>query len=327
MAAVIDTALRGQLIERRRRLEDAVAERDETPQLARLLAEVDAALARMDEGSYGLCQVCHTPIEAERIISDPVACVCLGCLTPKQRRALEEDLELAARIQAGLLPRRDFAVEGWQVSYHYEAASLVSGDYCDIVVCERDGSVYFMLGDVSGKGVAASLLMSQLHAMFRTLIPLGLPLNGIVERASRLFCESTLPTHYATLVVGRADPSGEVEICNAGHLPPLHIHEGRVTEIEATGLPVGVFCDEQFTCTRHTLRRGDTLLLYTDGLSESLDRDGKEYGAARLSALLREHCERLPGPLVHACLQDLAAFTAGSPRADDLTVMAIRRVS
>ncbi len=326
MAAVIDAALRGQLIERRQKLEDAVAERDETAQLARLLAEVDAALARMDEGSYGLCQVCRKPIEAERIISDPVACVCLGCLTPKQQRALEEDLELAARIQAGLLPRRDFAGEGWQVSYHYEAASLVSGDYCDIVVCETDGSIYFMLGDVSGKGVAASLLMSQLHAMFRTLIPLGLPLNSIVERASRLFCESTLPTHYATLVVGRADPSGEVEICNAGHLPPLHIHEGRVTEIAATGLPVGVFCNEQFTCTRHTLRRGDTLLLYTDGLSESLDRDGNEYGAQRLSALLREHCERLPGPLVHACLQDLAAFTAGSPRADDLTVMAIRRV-
>lgn len=326
MVAVMDAALRGQLIERRHRLETAVAEQDATTQLARLLEEVDAALARMDEGSYGICRVCETPIETERLISDPIASVCLGCLTPKQQRALEEDLELAARIQAGLLPRRDFAAAGWQIAYHYEAAAHVSGDYCDILFREEDGSVYFMLGDVSGKGVAASLLMSQLHAMFRTLIPLGLPLHKIVERASRIFCESTLPTHYATLVVGRADPSGEVEICNAGHLPPLHLHEGSVAEIAATGLPLGVFCNEEFTCTRLTLRRGDTLLLYTDGLSESLDHHGAEYGSHRLSTLLRDHCERLPGPLVQACLQDLAAYTAGSPRADDLTVMAIRRV-
>lgn len=326
MAAVIDAALRGQLIERRQRLETAVAEQDETAQLARLIEEVDAALARMDEGNYGLCQVCQDPIEAARLISDPVTCVCLGCLTPKQRRALEEDLELAARIQAELLPCRDFDAAGWQISYHYEAAAHVSGDYCDIIFNREDGSVYFMLGDVSGKGVAASLLMSQLHAMFRTLIPLGLPLNKLVERASRIFCESTLPTHYATLVVGRAHASGEVEICNAGHLPPLHLHEGNVTEIAATGLPVGVFCNEEFTCTSHRLERGDTLLLYTDGLSEALDRDGAEYGSRRLSSLLCVHCERQPAALVRACLEDLAAFTAHAPRADDLTIMAIRRV-
>lgn len=325
MAAVMEDALRGQLIDRRQKLEAVIAHQHESAQVARLLAEVDAALARMEVGGYGLCEVCHAPIEAERLISDPVACVCLGCLNPAQRRALEEDLELAVRIQTGLLPCRDFAVDGWQVSFHYEAASHVSGDYCDIVVAE-DESLYFMLGDVSGKGVAASLLMSQLHAMFRTLIPLGLPLNRLVERASRIFCESTLPTHYATLVVGRADGSGAVEICNAGHLPPLHVHRGRVTHIEATGLPVGVFCNEEFTSNKLRMEPDDTLLLYTDGLSESRDCDGAEYGTERLSRLLCDQHERLPAAIVGACLADLAAFSAGSSRADDLTVMAIRRV-
>src|SRR5919199_6824547 len=133
MATVIDDALREQLLDRRRRLEAAVVETDDGAQLRQLLEEVDAALARMEENTYGLCEVCRGTVEAERLMADPLASVCLGCLTPAQRRSLEEDLELAARIQAGLLPCRDLAHDGWQVSYHYEAAALVSGDYCDLV--------------------------------------------------------------------------------------------------------------------------------------------------------------------------------------------------
>ena len=325
MATVIDAALREQLLERRARLETVAADDGEAAQIRHLLEEVDAALVRMEEETYGICEVCRDPVEAERIIADPLVCVCLGCLSTAQRRALEEDLELAANIQAELLPPRSLAHDGWHVSYHYEAASLVSGDYCDVVRAD-DGSLYFMLGDVAGKGVAASLLMSQLHAMFRALIPVGLPLSHLVARASRIFCESTLPTHYATLVTGRADASGEVEICNAGHLPPLHLRrEGRATLIEATGLPVGIFCNEEFTSTNFHMSPGDTLFLFTDGLSESRDAADEEYGAERLSNLLCRHRELLPDELIRACLGDLSDFCAGTPRHDDLTVMALRR--
>jgi sigma-B regulation protein RsbU (phosphoserine phosphatase) len=324
MATVIDVAMRDQLLDRRQRLETAVFVRDDETQLRHLLEEVDAALARMDVGTFGICQVCHDPVEAERLMSDPLVCVCLGCLSPKQKRALEEDLELAARIQAGLLPCRDIKYDGWQASYHYEAASLVSGDYCDLVTAE-DGSLYFMLGDVAGKGVAASLMMSQLHAMFRSLIPVGLPLERLVERASRIFCESTLPTHYATLVCGRADKTGAVEICNAGHLPPLLISKGEATLIEATGLPLGIFCNEQFTSARLQMRAGDTLFLFTDGLSESRDPLGEEYATERLRRLLCDQHTLAPSSLIEASLRDLSDFCAGTPRHDDLSVMALRR--
>lgn len=324
MATVIDATMREQLLARRHRLEEASAEADDSAQLRRLLGEVDAALARMEEQTYGLCQVCQDPLEAERLLADPLTCVCLGCLTPAQRRALEDDLELAVRIQAGLLPGRDFRHDGWQVSYHYEAASVVSGDYCDFVTAE-DGSLYFMLGDVAGKGVAASLLMSQLHAMFRALVPVGLPLDKLVERASRVFCESTLPTHYATLVCGRADTEGEVEICNAGHLPPLLLRAGEARLIEATGLPVGIFCNEQFTSEKFRAEAGDTLFLFTDGLSETRDPGGCEYGAERLRELLCRQHSLAPAELIEACLRDLKTFCAGAPRHDDLTVMTLRR--
>lgn len=325
MATVIDSAMREQLVVRRQRLAAAAVGTGDAAQLGRLLEEVDAALARMDEATYGLCEICHDPVEADRLLADPLVCVCLGCMTPTQRRALEEDLELAAQIQAGLLPSREFEHDGWQVSYHYEAASLVSGDYCDFVPAE-DGSLYFMLGDVAGKGVAASLLMSQLHAMFRALVPLGLPLVHMVERASRIFCESTLPTHYATLVCGRADPAGWVEVCNAGHLPPVLLRGGEARLVEATGLPVGIFCNERFTSEKFEAERGDTLFLFTDGLSESRGPGSDEYGTGRLRELLCRNHALLPAELVAACLRDLRGFCADAPRHDDLTVMALRRV-
>ncbi|MCA1633264.1 MAG: SpoIIE family protein phosphatase [Acidobacteria bacterium] len=324
MAAIIEPVLREQLIERRQRLETAISGADEPVRLAGLLQEVDAALARFNPDTYGLCEVCHDPVERERLIADPLVSVCLGCLTPAQQRALEQDLELAARIQSTLLPPRNFASGGWRASYHYEGAGVVSGDYCDLVSAE-DGSLYFMLGDVSGKGVAASMLMAQLHAMFRMLVSVGLPLNQLVERASRVFCESTLPAHYATLVCGRADCSGELEICNAGHLPPLLVRGGDVSVIEATGLPLGVFCNERFTTDHVRLSQGDALLLYTDGLSESQNFSGEEYGRDRLFKLVGERPALAPAELVAACLKDLSAFRAGMPGTDDLTILALRR--
>lgn len=310
MATVIDAAMREQLFDRRRKLETVIDESEASVQFRRLLEEVDAALARMDEGTYGVCEVCRDHVEPERLMADPLTCVCLGCLTPAQKRALEEDIELAVRIQAGLLPRHGLALDGWQVSYHYEAAAHISGDYLDIVAGE-DEALYFMLGDVAGKGIASSLLMSQLHAMFRTLIPLGLPLAQQVERASRIFCESTLPTHYATLVVGRAGRDGRVEVCNAGHLPPILIHEGGATLIEATGLPVGIFCNEQFTSSELRMEPGDTLFLFTDGLSESRDEWGAEYSAERLRELLCRHHDLAPDALIGSVCATFQPSTTG----------------
>jgi sigma-B regulation protein RsbU (phosphoserine phosphatase) len=147
----------------------------------------------------------------------------------------------------------------------------------------------------------------------------------MVGRASRVFCESTLPTQYATLVCGRASTSGEVELCNAGHLPPLLIQEGKVTSIAATGLPVGVFCSETFTVSRVQMSAGDTLFLYTDGLSESLDGFGNEYGADRLSQLLNDNHSLSSESIISLCRQELHIFAEGRLPGDDLTLMAITR--
>jgi len=257
------------------------------------------------------------------LLADPLVRFCLDHLTSAEQRALESDLSLAARIQRALLPKPGLAPAGWDVRYHYQPAGMVSGDYCDLF--ETDGGLLFMLGDVSGKGVAASMLMSHLHATFRSLAEAGLPLDRMVEDANRIFCESTLAGQFATLVVGRAARDGLVEFVSAGHLPVLHVHGDGATPKDSTGVPMGMFCNTRFTVHRLTLAHGDTLFLYTDGLTEARNRAGAEYGLHRIRTLAARHAGIEPAGLISECLKDLLSFGEGLKQTDDLTLLAVRR--
>jgi sigma-B regulation protein RsbU (phosphoserine phosphatase) len=316
--------MRDELLTRRRELlRSEVDSGSLRMEIARLLKEVDAALARIDHGTFGLCETCHEPIEADRLRADPLTRFCLDHLTTAEQRALEQDLELATRVQQTLLAPLGLGVEGWEIAHHYQPAGQVSGDYCDLIRGER-GDVYFVLGDVAGKGVAAAMLMSHLSATLRTLASIGLPLPQLMERASRVFCESTLPMHYATLVCCRGTASGEIEVCNAGHPPPLVVSVGGVTALGATGVPVGLFCASSFQSVTVRLNRGDVLLLYTDGLIEAEDAEGADYGTDRVRALTAvTPCT--PRALVDACLRDVRAFHGGARLEDDLTLLAVTR--
>lgn len=324
---ITDNFLREQLLGRRQRLESAISQSTDSASLLQLLEEVDSALRRMDNGSYGICEFCQEPIEKERLIADPLVRYCIDHLTADQRRALEQDLDLASKIQSRLLPEQSLTLGGWELFYHYRAVGPVSGDYCDVVTRQTDGgSLLFSLGDAVGKGVAASMLMAQLHAIFRTLAAASLPTSELVDRANRVLCESMICSYAATLVCGKADFAGGIEICNAGHCPALLVQGGRVASLEATGLPLGIFREGHYSARKVRLAAGDSLFLYTDGLSEARNRADAEYGAARLSELVGKSRTLAPQALVEACLQDLAAFLSGAPLGDDLTVMAIRRV-
>jgi sigma-B regulation protein RsbU (phosphoserine phosphatase) len=321
-----DPALRRQLVERREAVEREIARAGHSPGLDRLLADVSAALARADAGAFGLCETCLEPIEADRLLADPLARFCLDHLTAAEQRALERDLDLAARIQRGLLPGQDARVGPWAISYQYEPARVVSGDYCDYIAT-GDGDLWFMVGDVAGKGIAASMLMAHLRATLRTLVHMQLPLAHVMRRASSLFRESAPPAQYATLVLGRASLDGTVEISNAGHPAPLLVRREVVDRVDSTGLPLGLFRDEQFRVSRWNLQPGETLILYTDGVADAEDGGGHVYGDERLSAIAaRSQALELPA-LVRALLTDVVSFQAGIKRQDDITVAAIRRLA
>ncbi len=327
MPEIMDAFMREQLLDRRHKLERAVkVEPNHSTSLHSLLEEVDSALARMNNGSYGICELCHEPVEADRLIADPLVRFCLGHLNEAERAALERDLELAAQVQRALLPQQDIKCCGWHICYHYEPVGVVSGDYCD-VVDSPDTGFYFMVGDVSGKGVAASMLMAHLHAMFRTLISVGVPLKNMLAHASRVFCESTLPTQYATLVCGRAEPNGRVEICNAGHPPPLLVRHDQVLAVEASGLPVGLFCGEEFSASEFWLEPCQSMVIYSDGVSEAADSSGMQYGADRLRDLITHNCAMGPPELITACRNDLNRFCNGAQRTDDATLLVLARIA
>lgn len=184
----------------------------------------------------------------------------------------------------------------------------------------------FLLGDVTGKGVAASLLMAHLHAIFRSLMKAKLTVSQLVEQANRLFCEGTMSTHFATLVCGMANTLGEVEICNAGHCFPFLVQGNRIERIPSTGLALGMFCTGQFSIEKAKLGPGDSLFLYSDGLSEARNKSNIQYGEERLAALISKKSAASPQELINSCLQDLTNFQSGAPKTDDLTMIVIRRM-
>jgi len=317
-------SIKKQLTEKKGLLQDAVNVSPENRNLNKLLNDVDAALKEMDEGTYGICELCNEPIETDSLLADPLLKVCLTHLNTVQRQALEDDLEYAGKIQQAMLPEKEIKTSEWEFAHHYRPAGIVSGDFCDLIPAD-DGSHIFMLGDVSGKGVSASIMMSGLHALIHSLQSLNLPINEILQKANRLFCESTLSTNYATLVVGRVVPGGTVEICVAGHNPPLIVKDGKVTPINATGIPVGMFCSAEYDVERFEFDKNDFLLLYTDGLSEASVNE-TEYGTGRI----KKHVAALNGLSAKQIITDVLVkqqtFLGNTRLEDDITVAAIRKI-
>ena len=328
MASILESYFRPQLEQRRERLQTLITTTPGEARLERLLAEVDAALERAAAGTFGLCETCHDPVEPERLIANPLLRFCLDHLTEPEQRALEQDLTLAARIQRGLLPPAEIAAAGWEIRYHWEPAGVVSGDYCDVIGAADGaaaGGLTFVFGDISGKGVAAAMLMSHLHATFRSLLGVTECAAELVGRANRVFRDSALSPHFATLVCGRALPTGELELCNAGHLSPRLITGSGLQAISTTGLPVGAFYSTDFTSLRVALRPGEAIVLFTDGLTEARDANGYEYGEERLDAVLRRSGPAPAAELIAACRADLAAHLGDARLGDDLTLMVLRR--
>ena len=321
MAAVEMDFLHGQLQERKRRLEAAINLTPQNENLTALLHDVDSALGRFAAGTYGLCENCHDTVERDRLLADPLIRYCLDHLSGLERAALQRDLDLASDLQRSLLPPADLMTAGWETSYHYAPVGPVSGDYCDLY--PTDGQLFFVLGDVSGKGVAASMRMTQLHALFRSLIAMGLCLGEIIAHINRFLCDSALAGQYATLICGRAKASGDVELFNAGHLPVIVVCQGNVRLLESTGLPLGMFREATFTSASLRLGKGDMLFLFTDGLSEARC-ENEEYGIDRLMQLVASQSSYTAPALVSACINDLRRFAGATPGLDDVTLLAIR---
>lgn len=244
-----------------------------------------------------------------------------------ERRLLAEELALARRIQLALLPQSLPELPGWDLHGGNTASRGVSGDYF-AVVTRGERECVLMIADVSGKGMAASLLTASLEAFAAGPIEDGLPPEEICAKLSRLLYRRTPPEKYATAVVAAlALDSGVLRYANAGHNPPLLVRAGGdVEELGATGVPIALLAGAGYEAAEARLAPGDLLVLYTDGIVEANDPAGEEYGTERLADLCRRHRQAACADLAAALEADLEAFARGVPFADDRTLVMARRL-
>jgi sigma-B regulation protein RsbU (phosphoserine phosphatase) len=205
---------------------------------------------------------------------------------------------------------------------------MVGGDYYDFIPA-RDGRISLCLGDVSGKGVPASLLMANLQATLRGQCALDTPVADTMARSNSLLHRSTDPEKFATLFMGVLDPrTGRVDYCNAGHERPMLLRrEGGIDRLEAGGLALGVLDVFPYDEGAVTLDAGDMLVIYSDGIPDATDELGNFFGEENLVKGLRTDSGRSASALMQAILDRVRAHERGAPRADDLTIMIVKRLA
>jgi phosphoserine phosphatase RsbU/P len=241
-----------------------------------------------------------------------------------EKRVLEEEMRTAAEIQRGLLPERAPTVPGYGVVGSNRPCRTVGGDYYDFGM--DGGRLHFALGDVSGKGTGAALLMTVLRAAVRGHWGVGEPAEA-VTRINRTVCQNVTPGKYVTFFMGRLDPgTGAVEYVNAGHNPPIVVRaDGGLDSLTTGGVVLGLFEEGEYEQAATHLGPGDVLVVFSDGVTETWNRADVEFGDARLAELIRRRRDLDAGALQGEILRELDRFSEGTKATDDRTLIVIKR--
>lgn len=241
----------------------------------------------------------------------------------RERQRLEQELGIAREIQQALVPQglRDYphlAVTGIHRPCHE-----VGGDYFDVFPLP-DGRVAILIADVSGKGLGAALLTTMLQGAFSGMT-LGVDPVTVFNHLNRFLCERASVGRYATMFFGLLDPDGALEFVRASHPSPLLLRRGEVSELYSGGsFPVGLIEEAYFTSTRIQLEPGDTLLLYSDGVTEAEDRQKNLFGAARLKESLGGQQGSPLEAIQTSILTAIERFSQGASQSDDITLLVVR---
>jgi len=242
-----------------------------------------------------------------------------------EKRRLEQDMKMAAEIQKGLLPGIAPVVEGYEVAGSNRPSRSVGGDYYDFALDQ--GRLLFALGDVAGKGTGAALLMAVLRAAVRGHWAEGTGAEAMA-RINRTVCQNVTEGKYVTFFLGRLDPrSGGLAYVNAGHNPPLLIRaDGTVETLNDGGMVLGLFESIPYAEGHAELRPGDTLLVFSDGVTEMWNPAGEEFGEPRLQALAVLKRDLGAEELQAAVLKGLEDHAQGTRANDDRTLLVLKRL-
>ena len=242
-------------------------------------------------------------------------------------RKLQSEFEIAREVQRHLFPKYPAQAAGLDFAVNCFPAQAVGGDYYNYWQ-GSDGAFHFVLGDVSGKGIAAALLMASIQA---TLNGLGtrrdLPLESMMGELSVLVLEGSMPERYSTLILGTYEPSKRrLCVVNAGHVPPVLVRGGQVVRLEAGGFPAGLLPDSRYDSDSVIIEPGDLLVCVSDGISEAMNPEEESWGEDAIIAIALDGAARAEAAaaVVERLVQGAHAFAAGAAQHDDMTVMVLR---
>ena len=243
----------------------------------------------------------------------------------KDKLLARDELAVGRAVQLALMPTSNPEVPGWDIWLFTRPANDVGGDLVDYMEL-RDGQVGIALGDVSGKGLGAALLMAKLQSTLRAFADdcEGLPRLG--SQVNRILCRDGLPGRFATLLFLALGPdSGQVRVMNAGHMPPVVLRENGLETLPPVAPVLGILDRAQFVEQSLALAPGDLLLVYSDGLTEAMNERNEFFGEERLYALLPPLRDLAPGAVGERLLKEVSRFVGEEHTNDDLSLIVIKR--
>lgn len=241
-----------------------------------------------------------------------------------EKERISGELRVASRIQQSMLPHERHQQEELDIYGRLVPAREVGGDLYDYFI--RDGKLIFCIGDVSGKGAPAAMLMAVTHALFRSASAHESHPERIMRAINEATCEGNEQNMFVTLLIGVLDlPTGRLRYCNAGHDAPMMRTAGRWTRMRVdANLPVGVFDDVKYGAEETVVAEDSTIFLYTDGLTEAKNGERELFGPGRMEAVLEASGSQEPEEVVKAVTEAVDGFVGGAEQSDDLTMLAIR---
>jgi serine phosphatase RsbU (regulator of sigma subunit)/pSer/pThr/pTyr-binding forkhead associated (FHA) protein len=242
-----------------------------------------------------------------------------------EKAKLEEDLKRAAEIQQALLPARQRQGSYFSLAAAIQPCRTIGGDFFDYL--ERHDAFHLLVGDVAGKGASAALQASMLQGIFAVAVSRTQGPAEAVTDINVVLCERGTLGRLTTLVYAVLTPEGRLSYCNAGHCPPILVRKGEVRTLGAGGCPVGAFAGVPYDHETLDLEPGDTLLIFTDGVTEATGEpgdDAEQFGDRRLQEVAPRVRAMEPAGFVDHLLGDLATYTVGIPQADDVTAVVLR---
>lgn len=243
------------------------------------------------------------------------------------RERMERELALATEIQQRFQPSGPPIMEGYEFQGISFSCYEIGGDYYDFIP-RADGTMLIALGDVSGKGTAAALLMSSLHAAIHGQVAAKTPLHDAIVSVNQYLAENTPANRFVTLFVAELDPAtGKLRYINAGHNPPLIGRvDGSIEQLSSGGLPLGIMPFAEYEVGEILLDKGDVLTVYSDGVSEANNIAEEEFGLDRLTNVLRSTLKLSASAIRDKVESALSEFTGTAPANDDITLVIVKKL-